>query len=85
MDFFESEEIKMKKNRVQHVLTGQRDILTLSNNYTKQLDKIDKAERADCNLPKQDVEMVNEERKNDTKIIRKMALTVAKMKADMEK
>ena len=73
----------MKENHVKHVLTGQKNILTMSNNYTKQLEKISNAEKADCNIPHVDTQSMEEIRRNDAKIVREIAQTVTSMRKEI--
>ena len=75
----------MKEKHVKHVLTAQKDILSLSNNFTKYLDKNNRAERADSNLPVEDIKKIDESRKYDANIVRQIAQTVTKMRKDMTK
>ena len=85
MDFFESEENKMKKLHVSHVLTAQRDILTMSNNFTRQLEHLNRKDRADSNLPIDDIKEIEEVRNYDAKLVKQIAETVMSLKKEIQK
>ena len=85
MNFFEKEEKKLKENHVKHVLTSQKNILSMSNNFTKQLDRLNRADRADSNIPREDMDKIEDNRRYDAKIVRDIANTVTNMRIDIEK
>ena len=83
IDFFENE--MKKKKHVKHVLSAQKNLLSMSNNYTKEMEKINRAERADCNIPKEDLKKIEETRRFDDKIIREIAEKVTEMRREIIK
>ena len=83
MDFFEEEERKLNEMHVKHVLSAQKNILSTSNNFTSQLDKLNKADKADPNIPIEDLEEVIETRRYDSAVVREIANTVTKMQTEI--
>ena len=84
MDFFNNEEKKMDQLHVKHVLSAQNNILSMSNNFSKQLDDINRMDRADCNIPRDDIEEVENRRRYDSKIVSEIAETVTAMRKEIK-
>ena len=85
LEFFDNEEKRMNEQYVKHVLSAQKDILTMSNNFEAQLDKINKMDRADRNIPNDDMDHIEESRRYDAKIIRDIAENVTQMNKEIHK
>ena len=69
---------------VKHVLSAQKNILSMSNNFTTQLDKLNKADKADPNIPIDDLEEVMENRRYDSAVVREIASTVTRMQTEIK-
>ena len=82
-DFFKDDDKTKNPKHVEQVMFAQNNILSMSNDYTRQLKKINRAEKADPNIPTNEKDTNEDYRNNEASIVRKIAYKVAQMQKEV--